>query len=97
MLRVREVAAYHLIYLNDDIRAFPIAQSLVSGREKFLRADHPDTLTALFILARSHTADQAPQACELFQHVASERARVLGDDHPDTLLSRSGWRSPTAR
>ncbi|MEV5495133.1 tetratricopeptide repeat protein [Nonomuraea fuscirosea] len=89
VLRVREVAAYHLIYLNDDIRAFPIAQSLVSGREKFLRADHPDTLTALFILARSHTADQAPQACELFQHVASERARVLGDDHPDTLLSRS--------
>ncbi|MEU8358988.1 tetratricopeptide repeat protein [Nonomuraea sp. NPDC048882] len=89
VLRVWEVAANHLIYLNDDIRAFPIAQSLVAGREKFLPADHPDTLTALFTLARSYPADQASQARELFQHVASERAQVLGDDHPDTLLARS--------
>lgn len=88
VLHVRQVVANHLIYLNDQVRAVPIAEAVATGREKFMGAEHPDTLTALHNLAHA-CEDGSIQATALYQRVAAERARTLGDDHPDTLWSRA--------
>ncbi|MBT2232164.1 tetratricopeptide repeat protein [Nonomuraea sp. NEAU-A123] len=88
VLHVRQVVANHLIYLNDQVRAVPIAEAVAAGREKLLGAEHPDTLTALHNLAHA-SEDGSMQATALYQRVAAERARTLGEDHPDTLWSRA--------
>jgi tetratricopeptide (TPR) repeat protein len=90
VLRVRQAVASRLIYLNDGVRAIPIAEAVVTGREKLLGADHPDTLAAMHTLAHAYEyGGRATEATELYQRVAAERARTLGDDHPDTLWSRA--------
>ncbi|MEV0390526.1 tetratricopeptide repeat protein [Nonomuraea sp. NPDC050643] len=88
VLHVRQAVANHLIYLNDQVRAVPIAEAVALGREKLLGAEHPDTLTALHNLAHA-SEDGSTQATALYQRAAAERARTLGDDHPDTLWSRA--------
>jgi tetratricopeptide (TPR) repeat protein len=91
LLDVRQAVASHLVYLNDGVRAVPIAEAVVAGREKLLGADHPDTLEALHTLAHAHEyTDHPTKAIELYQRAAAERACVLGDDHADTLRSRAG-------
>ncbi|MGW0199916.1 tetratricopeptide repeat protein [Nonomuraea sp. NPDC003201] len=105
VLRVRHVVASHLVYLNDGLRAVPVAEAVVRGRERLLGAEHPDTLAALHTLAHAFEyAGQAMKAAALYQRVAADRSRVLGDDHPDTLWSRAsvafsytmGGRAPEA-
>ncbi|WP_431918728.1 tetratricopeptide repeat protein [Nonomuraea jabiensis] len=105
VLRVRHVVASHLVYLNDGLRAVPVAEAVVRGRERLLGAEHPDTLAALHTLAHAFEyAGQVMKAAALYQRVAADRARVLGDDHPDTLWSRAsvafsytmGGRAPEA-
>ncbi|MFC4122097.1 tetratricopeptide repeat protein [Nonomuraea zeae] len=88
VLHVRLTVAHHLIYLNDQVRAVPIAEAVALGREKLLGAEHPDTLTALHTLAHA-SEDGSVQATALYHRAAAERARILGDDHPDTLWSRA--------
>ncbi|MCP2358197.1 tetratricopeptide (TPR) repeat protein [Nonomuraea thailandensis] len=88
VLHVRRAVASHLIYLNDQVRAVPIAEAVALGREKLLGSDHPDTLTALHDLAHA-SEDGSLQATALYQRAEAERARILGDDHPDTLWSRA--------
>lgn len=90
VLRVRYVVVTHLVYLNDGLRAIPIAEAVVRGRERLLGAEHPDTLAALHTLAHAFEyAGQAMKSAVLYQRVAAERRRVLGEEHPDTLWSRA--------
>ncbi|MEW2421674.1 tetratricopeptide repeat protein [Streptomyces nigra] len=57
--------------------------------DRYLGADHPDTLAARNNLAswRGEAGDAAG-AAEAFAELASDRRRVQGADHPDTLAAR---------
>ncbi|AQZ65759.1 Putative ATP/GTP-binding protein [[Actinomadura] parvosata subsp. kistnae] len=90
VLRARHTVAAHLIYLNDGIRALPVAEAVVRGRERLLGPDHPDTLAALHTLAHAwEYAGQPMEAAVLYQRVAADRSSLLGAEHPDTLWSRA--------
>ncbi|MBO3749986.1 tetratricopeptide repeat-containing protein [Streptosporangiaceae bacterium NEAU-GS5] len=88
VLRVQHAVARHLLYLNDDLRAIPIAEALAAGYAERFGPDDPGTLSALITLARTYETTDVARSLELHEHVLAERIRVLGDDHLDTLWSR---------
>ncbi|GAA1262335.1 hypothetical protein GCM10009609_26670 [Pseudonocardia aurantiaca] len=91
VLRVRQVVANHLIYLNDQVRAFPIAEAVVTGREKFLGAEHPDTLTALHNLAHAaayEAAGRTADAVAEYEWVANRFEAVMGPEQTLTKTAR---------
>jgi tetratricopeptide (TPR) repeat protein len=88
VLDVRQIVVHHLLYLNDHVRAVPIAEAIASGRENLMGAEHPDTLAALHDLAHAYE-DGAAHSTALYYRVAAVRARNLGDDHWETLWARA--------
>jgi tetratricopeptide (TPR) repeat protein len=94
VLGVRQSVAGHLLYLNDGVRAIPVALAVVEGRERILGPDHPDTLSAQYTLAHAHEyAGQTARAVELYEDLVAQRTRVLGDDARETLRTRAGLAS----
>ncbi|KAJ7851277.1 P-loop containing nucleoside triphosphate hydrolase protein [Mycena olivaceomarginata] len=81
---------YGLIYYyaeryreSEDIGAVVIKQ-----RKDILGEDHPETLSAMGVLASVyHKSGQLKKAEELYVVVLKKQQDVLGEDHPDTLAS----------
>ena len=96
-----------LAVVLQDQRKYDEAESMnrraLTGREKALGLDHPDTLTSVHSLAYLLGAKQNfQQALDLYQRAVSGYNRVLGVHHPMTAackehlssLSRKMGRSP---
>jgi hypothetical protein len=57
---------------------------------RVLGPDHPGTLTARNLLARSRVgAGDLAGAAQVFEEVLADDLRVLGPDHPSTLAARN--------
>ncbi|MGX1805161.1 tetratricopeptide repeat protein [Nocardia sp. NPDC055321] len=71
-------------------RAIDYTVRAVTGYERVLGIDHPDTLTSRNDLAGAYeSAGRASEAVPLHERALTDCERVLGIDHPDTLTSRN--------
>jgi hypothetical protein len=75
---------------GDPLAAIDRLHEVISGRTWVLGADHPDTLTSRYWLARFMGLSGNPaEAARLMREVAADQARVLGADNPVTTNSES--------
>ncbi len=91
VLAIRLRVINHYLYLNDGLRAVPIAESAVDGWVQLKGEDHPTTLSAMGRLAQAYEqAGQADRAIALYRDVVARQTERLGASAPDTLRSRTG-------
>jgi len=94
--RLARWAVRHLRATADLSRAIELGTSALTGCERILGPDHPDTLTSRNDLAGAYeTAGDLTRAIPLFERALTDRERILGPDHPDTLTTRNNlafWR-----
>jgi hypothetical protein len=82
-----QVAAEHLGRQRPDL-ALPLADHVARERERYLGADHPDTLSSRHLVGVAlYQLDREAEAASVISAVAQARSRVLGPHHPDTLDS----------
>ena len=63
---------------------------MVADSERFLGADHPDTLPFRNNLAGAYQeAGEVRRALPLLERVVADSERLLGADHPDALSFRN--------
>ena len=90
LLSQRVWSISHLNQAYDPNRAIELGTDVSADCERFLGADHPDTLTSLSNLAYAHrSTGRLSEAIPLYERSLADRERVLGADHRDTLSSRS--------
>ncbi len=71
-------------------QATPLTEQSLTGFERILGPDHPDTLTSRDNLAVIYeSAGRLTQAITLLERNLADRERILGPDHPDTFNSRN--------
>jgi tetratricopeptide (TPR) repeat protein len=74
---------------NGSLELATLILAHVTSYRQAMLADHPDTLSSQFELAKTkRLAGDLEAAAEDFQAVLVGRLKVLGDDHPDTLTAR---------
>ncbi|KAJ6517598.1 hypothetical protein DFH09DRAFT_1195296 [Mycena vulgaris] len=67
-------------------KANQLALTLVDDRRKLLGDDHPDTLEAICLLARTHNGlGQFANAEKCLAGVLEKQKTILSDKHPDTI------------
>jgi tetratricopeptide (TPR) repeat protein len=74
---------------DEPARARALYEQVIAIRRRKLGDEHPDTLRAMFDLARMLAENERdrPAARALFEQVATGRRHALGDEHPDTLTA----------
>jgi len=79
---------------GDYDKALPLLEQTLTGRERVLGTEHPDTLTSRNNLASLYQSrGDYDKALPLYEQSLAGRERVLGAEHPDTLTSRNNLAS----
>jgi non-specific serine/threonine protein kinase/serine/threonine-protein kinase len=87
LLRTQMVLAFNLHWTGDLEEAEVHGRAALSGFERLLGADHPETLTCAFAVgAVLFAQERADEAEFYYRRCLDGRRRVLGDDDPATLV-----------